>query len=570
MHRIKLTRNTIVQAAVVGTVFVLVMLAGVSEKTAIGQTYQRVSVNGAQVACVGRKADVEQAFRLARRELAAESSERLCMDYDWEVVSAREPFVPLQTEEQLKDSLREVLRGTVIRERQRVYTVAIDGYRASFTTLAEVQTFLDRVKAPVDAQNEYQTQIRPADSHISGLLRAELKAAPENTPQGEPLSPQEFSGQEASAQVETDTESALRVGAGVTTALYSAATATPEAGNVAVPEEGSAGDSPEDESAGTPEAGNVAAPEEGSAGAPESGYRAGILDMEFVETVEVYENYVNEDELSDMEEELVEVTKEKESNKIYVVESGDCLSVIAMDHDTTVSSIVALNQLANADAIREGQELIIAVPEPDLKIRLTLGEVYEEDYTMEPVIRENDSWYTNQEVVRQEGTTGHRERNDVVVYENGLEISREMVAQNVMTESLPAIIEKGTIIPPTYIKPLAGGRYTSGFGRRWGRLHKGVDWACPTGTTVYASSAGTVIQASYNGGYGNNVVISHPDGRLTRYAHNSKLLVRVGQTVKQGEAIALSGNTGRSTGPHVHFEIYINGAAANPLKYIGN
>ncbi len=452
--------------------------------------------------------------------------------------------MPLQTEEQLKDSLREVLRGTVIRERQRVYTVAIDGYRASFTTLAEVQTFLDRVKAPVDAQNEYQTQIRPADSHISGLLRAELKAAPENTPQGEPLSPQEFSGQEASAQVETDTESALRVGAGVTTALYSAA--------------------------GTPEAGNVAVPEEGSAGAPESGYRTGILDMEFVETVEVYENYVNEDELSDMEEELVEVTKEKESNKIYVVESGDCLSVIAMDHDTTVSSIVALNQLANADAIREGQELIIAVPEPDLKIRLTLGEVYEEDYTMEPVIRENDSWYTNQEVVRQEGTTGHRERNDVVVYENGLEISREMVAQNVMTESLPAIIEKGTIIPPTYIKPLAGGRYTSGFGRRWGRLHKGVDWACPTGTTVYASSAGTVIQASYNGGYGNNVVISHPDGRLTRYAHNSKLLVRVGQTVKQGEAIALSGNTGRSTGPHVHFEIYINGAAANPLKYIGN
>lgn len=244
--------------------------------------------------------------------------------------------------------------------------------------------------------------------------------------------------------------------------------------------------------------------------------------------------------------------------------------MIAIDHDTTVSSIVALNQLTDADSIREGQELVIAVPEPDLKLRITAGEVYEEDYTMEPVIRENDSWYTNQEVVRQEGTTGHRERNDVVVYENGIEISREMIHENIMTESLPAIIERGTIIPPTYIKPISGGRYTSGFGRRWGRMHTGVDWACPTGTTVYASSGGTVIQASYNGGYGNNVVISHPDGRLTRYAHNSRLLVHVGQTVKQGEAIALSGSTGRSTGPHVHFEIYINGAAVNPLNYIGN
>ena len=96
-----------------------------------------------------------------------------------------------------------------------------------------------------------------------------------------------------------------------------------------------------------------------------------------------------------------------------------------------------------------------------------------------------------------------------------------------------------------------------------------MDYACSIGTTVFASSAGTVVQAGYNsGGYGNNVVISHPDGRMTRYAHNSKILVHVGQHVEQGEPIALSGNTGRSTGPHLHFEIYINGSPVNPLKYI--
>ncbi len=302
-----------------------------------------------------------------------------------------------------------------------------------------------------------------------------------------------------------------------------------------------------------------------------SHYQEGVLDMAFVEMVDVYESLVSPGELSDMDKAVSEVTKEKESNKVYTVEGGDCLSVIAMDHDTTVDSIVRLNGLESEDAIiREGQELVIAVPEPDLRLRVTVGEVYEEDYEEEPQVIENDSWYTTKEVVRQEGTVGRRERNDIVVYENGLEVSRDMAREKVIEESLPSIIERGTVIPPTYIRPLAGGRFTSGFGMRWGRMHKGVDWATPTGTTVWASSAGTVIQASYNGGYGYNVVIRHPDGRMTRYAHNSKLLVSVGQHVEQGQTIALSGSTGNSTGPHVHFEIYINGVPVNPLDYVGS
>ena len=139
---------------------------------------------------------------------------------------------------------------------------------------------------------------------------------------------------------------------------------------------------------------------------PKATYETGILDMEFVERVNVFENYVDADQIADVDEQVAEVTKEKESNKIYVVESGDCLSVIAMDHDTTVSSIVALNGLDSADAmIRDGQELIIAVPEPDLQLRVTKGEVYEEDYTEDPIIIDNDSWYTTKEVVQQEGTT---------------------------------------------------------------------------------------------------------------------------------------------------------------------
>ena len=156
----------------------------------------------------------------------------------------------------------------------------------------------------------------------------------------------------------------------------------------------------------------------------------------------------------------------------------------------------------------------------------------------------------------------------VVTTENGIETERSMIHQTILTESTPAVIERGTKIPPTYIKPLIGGRVSSGFGRRWGRMHKGIDWACPTGTKVFASSNGVVVSAGYVSGYGNCVLISHPDGRMTRYAHNSKLLVKAGQSVSQGEVIALSGSTGRSTGPHVHFEILMNGSQVNPVNYL--
>ena len=141
-------------------------------------------------------------------------------------------------------------------------------------------------------------------------------------------------------------------------------------------------------------------------------------------------------------------------------------------------------------------------------------------------------------------------------------------------EAVPKIVERGTKIPPTYIKPISGGRLSSNFGRRKSptkgasSYHKGVDWSVPTGTAVFASCGGPVARAGWGSGYGYCVYINHEDGRQTRYGHLSKVLVKVGQTVKQGERIALSGNTGVSTGPHLHFEILINGSQVNPLKYL--
>lgn len=113
------------------------------------------------------------------------------------------------------------------------------------------------------------------------------------------------------------------------------------------------------------------------------------------------------------------------------------------------------------------------------------------------------------------------------------------------------------------------GEVTSGFGERWGRMHEGLDIAVPSGTPVRAAAAGTVIEADWLGGYGNLVVIDHGNGIATAYGHNSSLAVAAGRQVAQGEIVAYSGSTGHSTGPHVHFEVRVNGAPVDPLGYLG-
>lgn len=128
---------------------------------------------------------------------------------------------------------------------------------------------------------------------------------------------------------------------------------------------------------------------------------------------------------------------------------------------------------------------------------------------------------------------------------------------------------KKTNIGIAFAYPVASPNISSGFGSRWGRTHKGIDFAASTGTNIYASAGGTVTFAGWNsGGYGYLVIISHGNGVQTYYAHCSSVLCSVGQQVSQGQLIAKVGSTGRSTGAHLHFEIRLNGVAYNPALYL--
>ncbi|WP_410811915.1 M23 family metallopeptidase [Micromonospora sp. 067-2] len=117
--------------------------------------------------------------------------------------------------------------------------------------------------------------------------------------------------------------------------------------------------------------------------------------------------------------------------------------------------------------------------------------------------------------------------------------------------------KKTTKPTPAWVDPMPGAAVTSCYGQRWGTLHAGIDLALPSGTPIHAAAAGTVVQAGDAAdGYGNSVFVDHGNGYLTHYAHQSRIAVTVGQTVKAGQVLGYEGATGDATGPHLHFEVH--------------
>lgn len=166
-------------------------------------------------------------------------------------------------------------------------------------------------------------------------------------------------------------------------------------------------------------------------------------------------------------------------------------------------------------------------------------------------------------------------REDVLAEIDALEAESAALAAAIQAAQAAAAAQSGAPVSAPFVGGGNGilswpvsGPVTSGFGWRWGRMHEGIDIAVPTGTPVGASAPGTVIYAGWLGGYGNLVVVDHGNGLSTAYAHNSSLLLPVGASVGTGTTIAVSGNTGNSSGPHVHFEVRVGGGAVDPLGYL--
>ena len=166
----------------------------------------------------------------------------------------------------------------------------------------------------------------------------------------------------------------------------------------------------------------------------------------------------------------------------------------------------------------------------------------------------DDSLYQGEIVVTQEGTAGKQETTALITYLNGHAVSEEIIDSRVITPAIAREVHVGTKERPDFLIPVDDYVITSYVGPRWGRTHNGIDLAVNVGTPVKSSTAGTVIQSG--------------DGMVIRYGHLSETSVEVGQTVAQGDLLGLSGNTGNSTGPHLHFEMRVNDEVVDPLEYV--
>jgi len=301
---------------------------------------------------------------------------------------------------------------------------------------------------------------------------------------------------------------------------------------------------------------------------------SGQWDVDFKQNVEIKPVQVDNVKLMDVEEAVEYFRFGGQGVRTYQVKDGDNLWDIASAVQLPVDELVLSNPELQPDTLQVGQEIKISRTTPLVDVITTYSDTRQEEILYRVQEKVDDNLFLGERKVIQTGKPGQREVEYQITLENGVEINKEEIKEEIIVEPVHQVLAKGTrkllafrggngrLAYPT------GGGVVSPFGSRWGRSHLGVDIAANHGSPVVAAEAGTVISAGYQGGYGLRIDISHGGGVVTRYAHLSSATVKSGQNVERGQFIGRAGSTGNSTGPHLHFEVIVNGVHKNPSLFI--
>ena len=310
------------------------------------------------------------------------------------------------------------------------------------------------------------------------------------------------------------------------------------------------------------------------------------LRAEFVQKVETVEGLFPASSVkgaSAMEDAL---TAEAVVMKTYAVQAGDTLSTIAVRNNMTTSELRAMNPaFANTDIVRVGDELIVQKPQTLLQVKIIKTIQYTEKIDYKTVYKNNTSKPVTWSVVKTYGREGSQDIVAEITYIDGAETGRKIVSKTVTKQPVDKVVERGTqpVSGPDGSQVVVGDGVSKGkmswpvpicsnMSRGWKAGHYALDIANGPVTVrnkpACAADGGKVTFAGWNGAYGYCVKIQHANGLATLYAHLNSIKVVNGQTVSRNQVIGLIGSTGRSTGPHLHFEVLKNGSRVNPLYYV--
>ncbi|MGI6129865.1 MAG: LysM peptidoglycan-binding domain-containing M23 family metallopeptidase [bacterium] len=230
---------------------------------------------------------------------------------------------------------------------------------------------------------------------------------------------------------------------------------------------------------------------------------------------------------------------------VYTIKPGDTLSAIAKQHGSTVTTLAAYNNLANPNQIVAGQKLQIPV-----------------DNSASYTIKKGDTLW---DISLRQGIS----LAALKAANPGLNPQRLAVGSSIRlpVSDRTVVVSRGQGAGIALAWPV-NGQISSTFGWRQGRMHQGLDIAASSGQVIGAAAPGQVVTTGWYGGYGQRVIIDHGRGIRTLYAHCSSILVKPGDTVRTGQAIARVGTTGNSTGPHLHLEVHVGGRPYDPLQFL--
>ncbi|OPX84492.1 MAG: Murein DD-endopeptidase MepM [Pelotomaculum sp. PtaB.Bin104] len=296
--------------------------------------------------------------------------------------------------------------------------------------------------------------------------------------------------------------------------------------------------------------------------------------VEFREEVELVSSQANIDELVNLEAAKELVLSGTSKNQQYTVREGDTVGDITVKFNINLSQLQSANPELDFDRLEVGQLISIIQKAPLINVIATREETLAEEIPYQIEIKNDDSLLVGEKKVIREGEPGQRVVTYRITRENGHEASRDVREQNIVCEPVNEIVAKGSQAVlasrggSARLKWPCAGRVISPFGMRDGRMHQGIDLSAGYGSPITSSAGGTVIVAGWESGYGKTVEVSHGGGMVTRYAHLSTISVSAGQQVDRGQLIGLAGTTGRTTGPHLHFEVIINGQQRNPVNYL--